>query len=249
MNRNQVKTKLKNKFGELLDIFPKELKKEVEASSFIAGGSIPSLFLNEEPNDYDIFFKDQSTLNKVEKYLDSTDALEKLVLFKSPNAITLAGKYQLIKKIVGLPAVVIKDFDFAHCSCYYEPSSDAIVVHELAFESMASRNLVYVGSKYPFASLIRTKKFIKRGWNITAGQMLKLCLELQKVDLTNLEALKEQLMGVDLSYVSDMLANLGTLGTIGFNSGMVIDLIERTELTGEEFPPVKKEDKEDESPY
>ena len=48
---------------------------------------------------------------------------------------------------------------------------------------------------YPIASLLRIRKFIERGWRITAGQMLKIIWQLQDVNLSDPAVMREQLTG------------------------------------------------------
>jgi hypothetical protein len=42
---------------------------------------------------------------------------------------------------------------------------------------------------------------VKRGWQINAGQILKIAMQLQDVNLKDPAILKEQLMGVDAVYM------------------------------------------------
>ena len=127
------------------------------------------------------------------------------------NAISLNDKVQLITKFVGTPDEVHKNFDFVHCTCYYEPSSDNLVIPVDAAVSMLTKELKYQGSLYPLASIIRTRKFIKRGWSINAGQYLKMILQLQGLNLYDLNVLKGQLMGVDSLYFNQMLQQVSDL--------------------------------------
>ena len=69
-----------------------------------------------------------------------------------------------------------------------------------ALESILSKTLVYEGSKYPLCSVIRTRKFIKRGWHINAGQYLKMFFQISELDLTDIAVLEDQLVGVDSAY-------------------------------------------------
>ena len=62
-----------------------------------------------------------------------------------------------------------------------------------------------MGSKYPVCSVIRTRKFIKRGWMITGGQYLKMAYQISLLDLENLEVLEDQLVGVDAYYFTQII--------------------------------------------
>ena len=58
------------------------------------------------------------------------------------------------------------------------------------------------------SSFIRARKFIKRGWHINAGSMLKTCLQISQLDLLNINVLEEQLTGVDTAYFVQIIDDL-----------------------------------------
>jgi hypothetical protein len=68
--------------------------------------------------------------------------------------------------------------------------------------------LIYQGSFYPVTSIIRAKKFIKRGFNISAGEMLKIMFQISSLDLTDPNVLEEQLIGVDVAYFDLLITTL-----------------------------------------
>lgn len=122
------------------------------------------------------------------------------------NAVTLTDKIQLILRFVGSPDDVHKNFDFIHCTSYFDYKKNELVIPSEAATAILTKELKYVGSKYPLASIIRTRKFINRGWVVNAGQYLKMCLQLSAYDLTNIDVLNDQLMGVDAAYFHQMLS-------------------------------------------
>ena len=71
-----------------------------------------------------------------------------------------------------------------------------------------AKELLYQGSKYLLCSIIRTRKFIQRGWSINAGQYVKMAMQLNDLDLKNIEVLKEQLTGVDSSYFDMFISTI-----------------------------------------
>ena len=129
-------------------------------------------------------------------------------VFFSENAITLSDKVQLVIRFFGSPEEIHENYDFAHAMCYYENWSGNLVLHPEALECILSKTLVYKGSLYPVASIFRIRKFIKRGWRISAGQMLKIMTQISQIDLMNVEVLKEQLIGVDQAYMFQLLRAL-----------------------------------------
>lgn len=123
-------------------------------------------------------------------------------VFLSANAITLDGGIQLVTRFYGEPEEVHKNFDFVHCTNIYFPYKKELKLNPKALESFIFKELQYVGSRYPIASILRSRKFINRGWKINAGQYLKMVFQLQKFDLTNPYVLEDQLNGVDLLYMT-----------------------------------------------
>ena len=93
--------------------------------------------------------------------------------FASTNAITLSGKIQLVFRFWGDPATIHENYDFVHCTNYWT-ASEGLVLRKEALAATLSKSLIYIGSKYPLCSIFRVRKFIERGWRITAGQMLKM---------------------------------------------------------------------------
>ncbi|MFA5366243.1 MAG: hypothetical protein WC325_13765 [Candidatus Bathyarchaeia archaeon] len=120
----------------------------------------------------------------------------------STNAITLSDRIQIVLRFYGSVDEIHKNYDFIHCTCSYDYSENKVNLPARALEAIINKELYYVGSKYPLCSIIRSRKFITRGWTINAGQYLKMCLQLNDLNLHNIEVLKDQLTGVDSAYFS-----------------------------------------------
>lgn len=129
-------------------------------------------------------------------------------VFLSSNAITLSDKLQVVVRFYGEPEEIHKSYDFVHCTNYYDLGKDELVLKPAALESLLSKELIYQGSKYPICSIIRTRKFISRGFTINAGQYLKMCWQVSQLDLTDIEVLEDQLIGVDSAYFSMLISAL-----------------------------------------
>lgn len=127
-------------------------------------------------------------------------------VFMSSNAITLSDKVQIVIRFWGNPEEIHKNYDFVHCCNYWTSLDNKLTLNPGALESLLSKNLQYQGSLYPLCSVIRTRKFLKRGWYINAGQYLKMCFQLSELDLSNLEVLEEQLTGVDAAYFHEVIS-------------------------------------------
>jgi hypothetical protein len=129
-------------------------------------------------------------------------------VFLTDNAITLKDRVQIVIRFFGEPNEIHENYDFAHCKCYYDYNARNLVLPQDALEAMLSKTLIYQGSLYPLASIFRTRKFIARGWRITAGQMLKMIWQAHDIDLHDPAVLKEQLIGVDSVFMGTLLHEL-----------------------------------------
>lgn len=129
-------------------------------------------------------------------------------VFLSPNAITLSDKIQLVIRFYGEPEDIHSNYDFIHCTNYWTSRDNKLVLNPLALESLMAKELKYMGSKYPICSMIRTRKFIKRGFHINAGQYLKMAFQISELDLQDLDVLEDQLVGVDSAYFNQLISAL-----------------------------------------
>lgn len=129
-------------------------------------------------------------------------------VFLSANAITLSNKIQVIIRFYGDPDNIHQHYDYVHCTNYWTSKERKLILKQEALEALMAKELVYVGSKYPICSVIRTRKFIKRGFTINAGQYLKMAFQISKLDLTNLDVLEDQLIGVDAAYFGQLINGL-----------------------------------------
>jgi hypothetical protein len=142
----------------------------------------------------------------IEKELEETP--EFIPKFLTSNAISLSGKIQLVIRFYGMPNQIHENYDFVHCTNYWTSMSRSVILNERALEAIINKELIYVGSKYPLCSVIRTRKFIQRGWTINAGQYLKMLMQLNDLDLSNINVLEDQLVGVDSLYFGQLIEEL-----------------------------------------
>lgn len=266
MRAKNIKAVLQKKHNDFIaSIEDERVKKLVDKNSIITGGSITSMLLGEEVNDFDYYFTNFETAlavanyyvnkfrethpgqdvyvkedggririwiqsqgvasddspegyhyfegdpdpNQAENFVEQVTAVlaadeqEKpkyRPVFLTSNAITLSNKIQLIIRFYGDAAEIHSNYDFAHCICCWVSETGELTLPNEALQAILAKELVYKGSKYPIASVIRTRKFINRGWSINAGQYLKMCMQIGELDLKNPSVLEDQLVGVDFAY-------------------------------------------------
>jgi hypothetical protein len=135
------------------------------------------------------------------------DAKNYIPLFFSPNAISLTDQIQIVIRFHGDDKAIHSTFDFIHATNYFT-FKDGLVTNKEALESIITKQLRYQGSFYPVTSIIRAKKFLKRGWNISAGELMKIMFQISMLNLSNPDTLDEQLIGVDVAYFEQLIAIL-----------------------------------------
>lgn len=148
-------------------------------------------------------------------------------VFLSQNAITLSHKMQIVIRFFGEPTKIHDNYDFIHAMCYYDYGKKELVLPADALEALLSRTLVYRGSLYPIASIFRMKKFLERGWRITAGQQLKIMWQISEIDMHDHTVLREQLTGVDQAYMYQLVNALKDVDPEKINSAYVSTIIDR----------------------
>lgn len=158
-----------------------------------------------------IFIRDNAgkriTLKPEEKFTNGEEVenpKKYLPVYFSPNAISLSDHLQIVIRFHGSVEEVHKTFDFIHATNYWT-AHEGVVLNLPAMESLMTRQLKYQGSQYPLTSIIRTRKFIKRKWNIGSGELLKIMFQISQLNLSDPDTLEEQLIGVDVAYFGQLI--------------------------------------------
>ena len=148
-------------------------------------------------------------------------------VFMSTNAITLSDKIQIVLRFYGPADAIHENYDFVHCTNYWTSKDGELTLRQPALESLMCRELRYVGSKYPVCSVIRLRKFIRRGWVINAGQILKMLMQVAELDLTDPAVLQDQLTGVDSAYFIELMSKVREKDPLKVNSAYLAEIIDR----------------------
>ena len=135
---------------------------------------------------------------------EAKEDLKYIPKFFSPNAISLSDQIQIVCRFSGDDVSIHKTFDFIHATNFFTYEL-GLVTNKESLESLIIKQLKYQGSLYPLTSIIRMKKFIKRGWNINAGEILKIMYQISELDLNDPNVLEEQLIGVDVAYFGTLI--------------------------------------------
>ena len=162
---------------------------------------------------------------------DNKDKPKYRPVFLSSNAITLSDKIQVVTRFYGEVEEIHKNYDFAHCTCSWTSWDNEVQLPTKALECIINKELYYVGSKYPLCSIIRTRKYLERGYHINAGQYVKMAFQLNELNLYDIKTLEDQLTGVDSGYFAMMIAALqkkaDETGEAKVDKSYVFELINR----------------------
>lgn len=165
--------------------------------------------------------------NQAVEEMEDEDKPKYRPVFLSTNAITLSQDIQLVLRFYGSPDEIHENYDFAHCTNYWTSWDKNLVLRPNALEALLAKELVYVGSKYPLCSIIRTRKFIQRGFKINAGQYLKMCMNLNALDLNDISVLGDQLTGVDVAYFFEVIEKLKEKDQTRVDGAYLLEIIDR----------------------
>jgi len=208
-------------------------------------GAFACAVRNLKPDQIKLFFHSKdggNTISKVlkkdyEKKKKENKDLKYFPIFFSPNAITLSDKIQIVLRFHGDNEAIHKTFDFIHATNYFT-FKEGLVTNTRALESIITKQLFYQGSLYPLTSIIRMKKFINRGWSISAGEILKILYQVSVLNLNDPDVLEEQLIGVDIAYFGALI-ELIREGQTEMSSEYLNNLIDR--VFNDDFEPITLE--------
>ena len=301
MKAKTIEKIINKKFDNFVTtITDKKVQEIIKNNTIVTGGCIVSMLLNEDVNDYDLYFKDFNSAKVIAKYFvnlyinnkttksekvpelfvqednnrirvvvksagidsdttnnsdyrffetldpgspqqdkfidsvmeviakDSKDKNDKYKpVFITSNAITLTNDMQLIFRFFGEPEDIHKNYDFVHCTNYWNSKDKKLTLNQRAIESLLTKDLLYTGSLYPICSMIRLRKFMKRGWIVTAGQMFKIAFQISKLDLTDYKVLEDQLIGVDVAYFGQLLNELKKVEGQDISDIYIMELVDK----------------------
>lgn len=190
-----------------------------------ADGTVPYAFFEQNPD-----ISQEEFLEGMIKVADEKEEKSKepfRPVFATANAISLSDKTQLIIRFYGEPSQIHENYDFVHCTNYWTSWERRVTVNEGALECILTKELRYIGSKYPICSMFRVRKFIQRGWSITAGQLMKIAFQINDLNLDDFKVLEDQLTGVDYAYFMQLLDALREKNSDKVDRTYLMSLIDR----------------------
>lgn len=159
---------------------------------FIAGGAILSQITKSPINDWDIYPKSFNSIMDNLIYLleeekcDLVSYTDRAISLKSSTYHNLKGEREIIQIMIfdtfETPEKIFENFDFTVCMAAYDIDEQTFHSHPNFFEDVASRTLkVNPNTRFPHATLVRTKKYTQKGYQMPKSQYLKLGCMLNQI--------------------------------------------------------------------
>jgi len=154
---------------------------QVRENCIITGGAIASCFHSEKINDFDLYAKNQISLNALKTYIlesmkadikemksyDLEDSYDLIPQAKTHmitnNAVTLKGDLQFI--YLGTADECRLKFDFVHCMPWFDIKTQKLYISRDQYDAIATKRL-YVNPLGEPAKFRRIDKYTKRSWTI-----------------------------------------------------------------------------------
>ena len=167
----QIKKTIRNGVSKALLPINQILRSHLISNCIVTGGCSASAFYNQEPNDWDLLFKDEISASSFKHYISSheEDVMEagmytgvqftgKLI---TANAITLKNKVQVIDW-----KWQRNNFDFIHCMPWYDLEKDKYYIAKEQYDAIKNKELI-VGDPNTFKpNKRRLSKWLDRGFTI-----------------------------------------------------------------------------------
>ena len=166
---------------------------------YLAGGAILSIVTKKEINDLDIYFKTKK--DAINFYYDCVD-INYHCINETSRSLILVNKNNnklninmIIFDWFDAPEDIFNLFDFTICQSAFDGKN--FYFSKDYFKDVMSRSLFYnKNTRYPVSSLLRLKKYFKKGYKISRNQFLKMCLNVSNRNIETYEQLESEIGGV-----------------------------------------------------
>jgi hypothetical protein len=193
MTKSEAKQVIRGKVADWIDsVEDIRLREEMSDGVMVAGGAFASLMRDEDPRDYDVYFRTERLRDLAVDYYKVSNS--SCVIEWTRFAITLYGDIQLILNPTGDPEGLFQYFDFLHCMTAWCSWDDLIRPHPGSIGAIRLGRLQYTPCPRPINAIKRMVKFLGRGWAIDDEQIDKIALAIYELDLSKPEERRRQLL-------------------------------------------------------
>lgn len=197
----------------------------------VCGGVFTSLFTQSDVNDIDCYFRSKKDLVNFIYEVSETHSYTYFVNVTNKSLTLVANGAPTIQliyfKYFDNIQEVFKSFDFTISMCGYDYLTGKLEHHEDFLSDLSQRRLSFnPGTDFPIVSALRVNKFKDRGYQISRGQMLKVLLQISKLEIKTAEEFCNHVAGMYGSAALNLLAD-----TENFSVDAALEKL--TELEGE----------------
>lgn len=166
----EIKKRIRNGVSKALMPIEHKLRSHIINTCIVTGGCSSSLYFNQEPNDWDLLFKDEVSARSFKSYIDANkDDVISLEEYQgqvgnkliTANAVTLKNKVQVIdwkwKR---------NNFDFIHCMPWYDLQEDKYHIAAEQYDAIKNKQLILRDPDTYVPNDRRLKKWLDRGFTI-----------------------------------------------------------------------------------
>lgn len=190
MNLDYYKSAIKNYFEKV----------DTPEGVYLAGGALTSIFSGVGINDLDVYFRSPKALSE---FLDNNSIYIQSATDKALTCTISTSKYSTVTlqciyfDYFERAEDIFDSFDFTVNMAAYDFDSDEFVFHPEFFKDLAMKKLVFNPKTcFPIVSMMRSQKYIKRGYSIANKDFRKIILEVNKLDLSTKDNFIKQIGGM-----------------------------------------------------
>lgn len=173
----------------VVQMLPEDVRVLIRQHGFaLAGGSIRARVSGDAVSDFDLYAPASLTQEAISAAAIVFAEARGSRVFTGRNALTIAtvGRtpVQIITRYrMGTPDDLIRRFDFtvAQAVVWYSDGHWLSLISDDFYADVAARRLVYVNPSAPYevgASLLRARKFLRRGWQLPIPSLTDLVVRL-----------------------------------------------------------------------
>lgn len=175
-------------------------KVDIPEGVYLAGGALTSMFSGQAINDLDCYFSSPKALSE---FLDNNSIYIQSATDKALTCTITTSRYSSVTlqciyfDYFEKAEDIFDSFDFTVNMAAFDFDSEEFVFHPEFFKDLASKKLVFNPKTcFPIVSMMRTQKYIKRGYSISNKDFRKIILEVNKLDLSTKDNFIKQIGGM-----------------------------------------------------
>ncbi len=174
----------------------------------LCGGAITSIFTGAKIRDWDLYFPSEASFSAVrEAFIQHGKEQSRTDLAMTYTWKKKQRPFQLIWGVgyFDEPMKVYDHYDYTICMGGFDFKDDEFFFHRDFLKHLAQRRLVFNHkTDFPMSSLLRSTKYLGRGYFISGVELLKLAMTIQATKITTYKELRRQMMGIDTAFLKDL---------------------------------------------